>query len=73
MLNSHMPAPNTRASNEQSMVEAEMTYTSWDNSCKDMALDPWGYGRECRRSADHFLHGTNHASGFGDGYFAWEA
>jgi hypothetical protein len=55
-------------------VEQEMSYTTWEESCKEPSLmQDADTGkrddlRECRRRANH---ADKHASGFGAGYRTW--
>lgn len=50
-------------------IELEMSYTTWEQSCKDPAVDPsTGDLRECRRQHSHT---GPHASGFGPGLYMW--
>lgn len=50
------------------IIEREMTYTTWEQSCKDPALHDGGEFRECRRQAGHQ---PPHASGFGRTHLTW--
>jgi len=47
----------------QPIIEEEMTYTSWTDSCQSASFE-----RNCRRPRGHTGH---HASGFGKNYQTW--
>lgn len=51
-------------------IELEMAYTTWEQSCKDPVIDPYGDLRECRRDKRHV---GPHASGFikQDSFYMW--
>lgn len=51
----------------QEHVEHEMSYTTWDESCKEPGLLEEEI-RACRRPANHV---DDHASGFGSGFRTW--
>lgn len=50
------------------LIQQEMYYTTYDESCKDPTLTTQGDPRECRRPAGH---AGPHASGFNDRLYLW--
>jgi len=55
-------------SEHQNKIQTEMSYTTWDESCKDPLLTEDNDLRECRRTN---RHDEKHASGFGNSFKEW--